>query len=89
MLPRTLRRYSGSEQRGVTSTAPTPSAAAEWNAAPTDVDFGRRRSRSDNEVAERFSRLKSGQLAEAILRTTAVVGELIEGVRRHEATAQA
>ena len=34
---RTERRYSGSAQRGVTSTASTPSAAADRNAAPTLV----------------------------------------------------
>ena len=37
MLTRTLRRYSGSPQRGETRTASTPSAAAERKIAPTLV----------------------------------------------------
>jgi hypothetical protein len=40
MLIRTLRLYT--EQRGVTSTASTPSAAALWRAASTDFEFNRR-----------------------------------------------
>jgi hypothetical protein len=35
MLTRTLRRYSGSPQRGETRTASTSSAAAERKMAPT------------------------------------------------------
>ncbi len=39
MLTRTARRYSGSLQEGVSSTASIPSAAAERKIAPTFVGF--------------------------------------------------